>query len=600
MQKFYYLGLLLITCICPITLLAQNSLDFDGSNDFVNCGNNASLMPTAAITVEAWFNADDLGGGVHERSIVGKEECCPDRGYVLRHGGGDVAFVVAVSGGWREARSFSGSLVNTGTWHHIAGTYDGSVVRVYLDGVEVGTSSFSGSIASNSSDMYIGNTPGFGGRLFNGKIDEVKVWDYARSPAQIATGRCCLLGGTESGLMGYWKMDDGTGNATTLDETSNNNDGSLTNMNASNDWVADYVPNCVDDICTPFALPFNCRTQVEYLLCRTGSSSTPAPSCGNFVGNDAWFSTTVPPSGDVMIEATSGTILDAAMAVYSGACGSPTQIACDDNSGSGNMPLIILTGRTPGETLHVRVWENGGGSGGSFSMASGDPNSIYCLMGDAANAPGLGTNCVSLTQDVTSQSACAWNYGVFDFSQAFRHQLNVNLGNNDSGADGVSFVYQNDPRGSSACGLNGLGLSAAGIQNSWIVEFDTYDNGVSGERVADHTSIGIDGILNPVPSLTGTLLPPQDLPNLEDGADHVFMTTWDPATMLFEVFLDGTKYLSVTHDIINNVFDGDPYVYWGFTGSTGGFSNAQSFCPIDIILGAKLQKFLIITVCCDA
>lgn len=590
MNQIYRLPLFLLFIIFQFPILAQHSLDFDGTNDFVDCSNNGVLMPTAEITVEAWFRANDLGSAVHERSIVGKDVCCPDRGYMLRHGAGDVSFVVAVGNSWREARSSTGNLVTIGTWHHIAGTFDGNQVRIFLDGVEVGSTPVTGGIDANPAAVHIGNSSGFGGRLFNGQIDDVKIWNIARSPSEIATTRCCSFTGTETGLVAYWKMDDGTGSGI-LSDAAGSNDGTLTNMNPSTDWLGDYVPTCVDDACNPVVLPFNCRTQLEYALCKTGTTTIPPPTCAGFLGNDAWFSAEVPPSGDIIIDTRAGTLTDAAMAVYSGSCNALTQIACDDNSGQGNMPLVRLTGRSPGEILLVRLWENGGLTGGSFSMAAGDPNSIYCLQGTATNASGLGSNCVSLTQNLTDQSACAWNYGVFDFSQPFTHQLSVNLGNNDAGADGVAFIYQNDPRGSSACGLSGLGLSAQGILNSWIVEFDTYDNGLSGERVADHVSIGINGVLNPVPTLTGGQLPPQDMPNLEDGANHILMTSWDPTTMLFEVFVDNTRYLSINHDIINNIFGGNPMVYWGFTGSTGGLTNHQSFCPLDIVLSAQLQKF---------
>lgn len=113
----------------------------------------------------------------------------------------------------------------------------------------------------------------------------------------------------------------------------------------------------------------------------------PAPGCGNYQGGDVWFAVTTPTSGAMTIDTQTGVITDGGMAVYSGSpCGTMTLIACDDNSSAnGLMPSLTLTGRTPGSTLYIRVWEYGNNNNGTFSICAtalsncGNPaNNDYC------------------------------------------------------------------------------------------------------------------------------------------------------------------------------------------------------------------------------
>jgi hypothetical protein len=67
-------------------------------------------------------------------------------------------------------------------WHHILGTYDGSVMKLYVDGVLSKTEDkwFPGDIAYGNYDLYIGDS-------FNGQIDDVRIYNYALTPTQVKT-----------------------------------------------------------------------------------------------------------------------------------------------------------------------------------------------------------------------------------------------------------------------------------------------------------------------------------------------------------------------------------------------------------------------------
>ncbi|HRG67150.1 MAG TPA: MopE-related protein, partial [Saprospiraceae bacterium] len=72
---------------------------------------------------------------------------------------------------------------------------------------------------------------------------------------------------------------------------------------------------------------------------------------------DVWFSSIVPSSGSLTIETSqvSGGFTDMVIQAYAGSCGALTAIGCDDNTGAGNHAQLLLTGRTPGETILIRV-----------------------------------------------------------------------------------------------------------------------------------------------------------------------------------------------------------------------------------------------------
>jgi hypothetical protein len=126
-----------------------------------------------------------------------------------------------------------------------------------------------------------------------------------------------------------------------------------------------------DDPCGAIALSIsNTLTYATYSNAgATASSGPPAPGCALYSTADVWFSVTVPASGIINFDSQTGTITDAGMAIYSGTCSSLTLVECDDDdSPNGAMSYISLTGRTPGETLWIRMWEYGGDVTGTFGL----------------------------------------------------------------------------------------------------------------------------------------------------------------------------------------------------------------------------------------
>lgn len=143
--------------------------------------------------------------------------------------------------------------------------------------------------------------------------------------------------------------------------------------------IADPPAN--DNPCAAIAVPVGangiCTSTVASNVGATATSGVAAPSCTlGYSGGDVWYSVVVPASGNITFAtdvASPATITDNGIAVYSGACGSLTQIGCDDDSGNGLMASLSMTGLTPGATLYVRVWEYGNNVSGTFNLCFSEP-----------------------------------------------------------------------------------------------------------------------------------------------------------------------------------------------------------------------------------
>ena len=176
--------------LIPLTGMPNNfSLAFDGVNDIAVISDSPSLQPNGAITLEAWVYP--LSGA---RVILGKQlfgGCCVNS-YQLELN--PFRFQLTDTSG--NDHLIQGRLVpSPGAWHHIAGTWDGATMRLYLDGVEVATGPFFGPIGYDSNPVLIGGEDdglGIPGCcLFSGNIDEVRISDVALDPSEfLSSDRC--------------------------------------------------------------------------------------------------------------------------------------------------------------------------------------------------------------------------------------------------------------------------------------------------------------------------------------------------------------------------------------------------------------------------
>lgn len=185
-------------------------------------------------------------------------------------------------------------------------------------------------------------------------------------------------------------------------------------------------------------------------------------------------------------------------------------------------------------------------------------------------------NCYTLTDDVINQSGSVWNINKIDLTQSFDFRFNVFLGCRDSdGADGIAFVLQPI---STSIGSTGGGMGYDGISPSLGITIDTWQNTNHSDPPYDHIAIQKNGDVNH--SSPNNLAGPVQASNIniEDCQWHIFRIIWDAPTQTLVAQIDFKDRVQAQVDLVGTIFNGNPLVYWGMTGSTGGSRNRQRFC----------------------
>jgi len=163
------------------------AVSLDGSDDYVSVPDSTSLDITSDITVEGWIK---LASFSQPSTVAAKWRDISDvdeRGYLLTVAtDGTPRFYISTTG--INFPRATGSALSLDTWYHLAGTYDGANIKLYVNGTLVDTQAQTGAIFSNNEPLLIGANDGYGGsarKFTNGLIDEVRVWDEALSSGQI-------------------------------------------------------------------------------------------------------------------------------------------------------------------------------------------------------------------------------------------------------------------------------------------------------------------------------------------------------------------------------------------------------------------------------
>ena len=175
---------------------------FDGVDDYVEVSDHPSLRPASSMTVDAWVFWN--GPAATYNRIISKNRASFAGGisYQLVIVGSQLFFGISVDS------TPTGSAINAvdpnsfgvNAWHHVAGTYDGTALRLYVDGLEVANQAVSGAIAYDAEPLVFGRYDGAYGEYFDGLIDEVELFDRALSTSEIqsivaagSAGKCKTL-----------------------------------------------------------------------------------------------------------------------------------------------------------------------------------------------------------------------------------------------------------------------------------------------------------------------------------------------------------------------------------------------------------------------
>jgi hypothetical protein len=195
---------------------ADPAAGFDGSTAHVAVPDHPALDFTAALTVEAWVRPSDTAdyrlvvekGGNALRSYELDVEVDTGRArFVLGQGGSGGFTVVTAAGPLAMNR-----------WHHLVGTYDGTAVRLYVDGQLDGQAAASGPVNLTDDVLAIGRLGSVDANHFYGDLDEVAVYDHALPAGRVAAhhqaGRSRYAAGVLADApLGYWRLGEAAGAA---------------------------------------------------------------------------------------------------------------------------------------------------------------------------------------------------------------------------------------------------------------------------------------------------------------------------------------------------------------------------------------------------
>jgi hypothetical protein len=227
---FFYLG-------NASAQLSATALHFDGIDDRIQVPTNPSLNISSNLTIETWINYSRNTG---TQDVVCKSSDAVNNSYIFPRtsdGWRTVEFLLNLNGqGWQTLKvTYSGSTnAKRNQWHHLAATYDGFFMRIYIDGVLAGSQNKAGTITVNNNPLVIGGQTGYIDEYYQGKLDDIRIWNRALSGCEISsTMNCELNPSLQTGLAAYYKFNQGlinivnSGLTSALDATANANNGTL-------------------------------------------------------------------------------------------------------------------------------------------------------------------------------------------------------------------------------------------------------------------------------------------------------------------------------------------------------------------------------------
>lgn len=222
----------------------NNALNFDGTDDYVDCGTSVDVTATGTFTMEGWVY---LNSTATDQVFFGQ-----DRAFVWMQAGGVLRCEFFDGSTYRGSPQDGGAspTLSTGQWYHIAASFGGTgtTVKVYINGVlSIETNVINANPENVTENFSIGRFGNNNSRYINGNIDEVRVWNVVRTCAEIKSTKDVELNGGETGLISYYNFNYGFAasantNTTLYDlDATNSNNGTLTNFGALSGTTSNWV-----------------------------------------------------------------------------------------------------------------------------------------------------------------------------------------------------------------------------------------------------------------------------------------------------------------------------------------------------------------------
>ncbi len=232
MKDFKNLLLLKLFMVMVVLLIvtpgyAQHSgsmLDCKNANSYAT-GSGIST-PLINITIEAWIYHRNLSPEVQRYVTIGSEVAVIRYDGSASGGTGQLHFYIKTDGTLHSIRV--DNILSEDKWIHIAGTWDGTTMKLYANGEEIGSSTPGWSLTAPNGDVMISSNSEY----MNGYMDEVRIWNDARTQDEIRRNMFNTLTGSEAGLIHYWEFDETSG--TTVSDAKGSVHLTLTNTSGKN------------------------------------------------------------------------------------------------------------------------------------------------------------------------------------------------------------------------------------------------------------------------------------------------------------------------------------------------------------------------------
>lgn len=220
-----------------------NTLNFDGTNDYVSIPYNSNLSP-AAFTVEGWIRPSSVATGKYHAVFSSRGTSTISGTIIYINPNNKWDFWTGNGSGWNTIENIAD--VSFNTWTHLAATYDGTTMKFYINGVLKG-SKVCTVVQNTTAPIKIGAGDAPGTDFFYaGSIDELRFWKTARTQDQINANMISLVDPATQNLVAYYSFDQGTpgGSNTTIttitDKTSNGLSGTLNGF-ALNSSTSNFI-----------------------------------------------------------------------------------------------------------------------------------------------------------------------------------------------------------------------------------------------------------------------------------------------------------------------------------------------------------------------
>ncbi|HVZ24710.1 MAG TPA: LamG domain-containing protein [Sediminibacterium sp.] len=249
MQAFSFLRKNLFLSFCTIaclslagTLAAQtnDAIQLNGSNAYAEVLDNNALDLSNNLTLEAWIYPTGPGGDATQGGMIINKENSYE---IARWGDGTIQYAFSANGtgsdwvGWIN----TGLVAPQDQWTHVAMVKSGTAITIYINGVASFTANNApATLTANTYNLRIGHRSVGASPYFQGYLDEIRLWNTARTSAEIKNNLFnSRLSNNATGLVAYYRMNEGSGS--TLSNSCTNTSGIDGTLSGGYSWVASPV-----------------------------------------------------------------------------------------------------------------------------------------------------------------------------------------------------------------------------------------------------------------------------------------------------------------------------------------------------------------------